>query len=273
LLVGSFLNVVIHRLPAALDAEWRQQCHAFLAGPTETVTTPRPHVLRTLLWPPSHCPKCDKRIASWENIPVVSYLLLRGRCSHCAQPISRRYPLIESITALVSGIVAWHFGFTGQTAAALVLSWSLITLSVIDYDHQLLPDHITLPFLWLGLLLNSAGLFVDPVSSIIGAAAGYLILWSIYHAFRLLTGKEGMGYGDFKLLALLGAWLGWKALPVIVLLSSFVGAIVGLSLILLLGRDRNLPIPFGPYLAAAGWITLLCGEDLVRLYLNLAGLG
>jgi leader peptidase (prepilin peptidase)/N-methyltransferase len=211
-------------------------------------------------------------ISALENIPVLSYLLLKGRCKACGTSISLRYPVIELVTAILTAIVAWHFGFTWQAGAALLLTWALIALSVIDFDTQLLPDTITLPYLWLGLLFSLVPLFVAPHVAIIGAVAGYLSLWLVYHTFRILTGKEGMGYGDFKLLAVFGAWFGWQALPTIVLLSSLVGAVVGISLIVVRGRDRNLPIPFGPYLAAAGWITMLWGEQLVNLYLDYAGL-
>jgi len=266
LLVGSFLNVVILRLPRMLEAEWRQQC-AELNG-LEPAAEPK----FGLAWPPSTCPHCQHRIRPWENIPVISYLWLRGRCSACAARISPRYPVIELATALLSAAVAWRFGFGAAALAGIVLTWALIALSVIDFDHQILPDVITLPVLWLGLLLSLDGVFVSAETSIIGAAAGYLSLWAVYHAFRLLTGKEGMGYGDFKLLALLGAWLGWQSLPLIILLSSLVGAVVGIGLILLRGRDRNIPIPFGPYLAAAGWLALLWRDELIRFYLRAMGL-
>ncbi|HEB77175.1 MAG TPA: prepilin peptidase, partial [Methylothermaceae bacterium] len=223
--------------------------------------------------PPSRCPHCGHHIRAWENIPILSWLWLRGRCSQCRAAISPRYPLIEGLTAVLSLAVAWRFGVSPQALWALVLTWSLIALSFIDYDHQLLPDILTLPLLWLGLLLSLFGIFTDPRSAIMGAAAGYLLLWGIYQLFRLITGKEGMGYGDFKLLALFGAWLGWQMLPLIILLSSLVGAVFGLALILLRGRDRELPIPFGPYLAIAGWIALLWGEQLNRWYLQLSGIG
>lgn len=268
LLVGSFLNVVILRLPRMLEAEWQAQCRELLGDAT---TGGAPAERFNLWWPPSRCPDCGHRIHAWENIPVLSYLLLRGRCRSCGSRISVRYPIIEFLTACLSAYVAWHFGFAGEALAALVLTWALIALSVIDLDHQILPDNITLPLLWLGLLLSLTGLFTNPQASIIGATAGYLSLWGVYHAFRLLTGKEGMGYGDFKLLATLGAWLGWQALPVVILLSSLVGAVVGIAMILALGRDRNIPIPFGPYLAAAGWLALLWGDELVAAYLRVSG--
>jgi leader peptidase (prepilin peptidase)/N-methyltransferase len=268
LAVGSFLNVVIHRLPRMMERDWRRQC-AELDDTKGTATEEPPFSLAT---PASTCPHCGHRIRWFENIPLLSYLFLRGKCSACGQSISLRYPIIELVTALLSVAVAWHFGWSWQAGAALLLTWALIALSMIDFDHQLLPDSITLPFLWLGLLLSLFPVFADARTAIIGALAGYLSLWLLFHAFRLLTGKEGMGYGDFKLLAMLGAWMGWQALPVVILLSSVVGAVVGIGLILFLGRDRQLPIPFGPYLAAAGWITLLWGSDITGAYLRWVGL-
>ncbi|MFC1683867.1 prepilin peptidase [Pseudomonadota bacterium] len=267
LILGSFLNVVIHRLPIMMEREWKTQCNELLNLPQEDSTAPF-----NLNTPRSRCPGCGHQIRAIENIPVISYLFLRGRCSECGTGISLRYPLVELLTCLLSVSVAWYFGFSWQTAAALSLTWALVALSLIDFDHQLLPDSITLPFLWIGLLLSLFGIFTDPQPAIIGAAVGYLSLWSLYHLFRLLTGKEGMGYGDFKLLALFGAWLGWQALPQIIIISSFVGAIIGIALILFRGRDRNIPIPFGPYLAIAGWISLLWGEQINQSYLRLAGL-
>lgn len=265
LLVGSFLNVVIHRLPLMMEAEWRQQC-AELAGQTDIA----PQTAINLITPRSRCPHCGHAITALENVPILSYLALKGACSACGKAIGWRYPLVEALTGVLTALVAWHFGWGWQAAAAGVLTWALIALSMIDLDHQLLPDSITQPFLWLGLtssLYDTAGLFADTPSSIIGALAGYLSLWLVYQIFKRLTGKEGMGYGDFKLLALFGAWLGWQELPAIILLSSLVGAAVGITLILVRGRDRNLPIPFGPYLAAAGWIALLWGHDLTATYL------
>ena len=219
-----------------------------------------------LVVPRSRCPNCGPKISALENIPVLSYLVLRGKCSACGAPISIRYPLIESLSAVLSVAVAWHFGLGWQMAGALLLTWALIALSFIDFDKQLLPDSITLPFLWLGIGLSLFGLYTETTSSVIGAMAGYLVLWTIYHLFKLFTRKEGMGHGDFKLLALLGAWTGWEMLPLIVLLSSVVGAVVGVALILIRGQDRNVPIPFGPYLAIAGWLGLLWGEDLISMY-------
>jgi leader peptidase (prepilin peptidase)/N-methyltransferase len=266
--IGSFLNVVIYRLPVMLERDWRAQCHELLeSAPQEADGEPF-----NLSRPASRCPDCGHKIRARENIPVLSYLLLRGRCSACGKSISLRYPLIEGITGLLSLVVAWHFGPGWQLLAALLLTWSLIALTMIDYDHQILPDNIVLPVLWLGLLASLGGLFVTPAEAIIGAAAGYLSLWSIFQLFRLITGKEGMGYGDFKLFALFGAWLGWQSLFQIILLSSLVGALVGVAMILFLGRDKSLPIPFGPYLAAAGWISLMWGESINQFYLNWAGL-
>ena len=221
-----------------------------------------------LVIPASSCPHCQRPIRAVENIPLISYLLLRGRCAGCGTTIPRRYPSIELVTALLSAVVAMHYGFGREALAALLFTWALIPLFMIDFDHQILPDSITLPLLWAGLLLSLFGVFVDSATSIIGAAAGYLSLWSIYHLFKLLTGKEGMGYGDFKLLGAIGAWVGWQQLPVVILFSSVVGAAIGIGLILLKGRDHNQPMPFGPFLAAAGWLTLLWGQDIISLYLR-----
>ncbi len=271
LLVGSFLNVVIYRLPYILKSQWRKDCRLFLAENGELQISEDPSQSEpayNLIVPRSRCPHCSHLIAAWENIPVISYLLLRGKCSHCAAAISIRYPVVELLSGVVALYVAWHFGISWQTAAAIVLSWALISLSFIDYDHQYLPDNITLPFLWLGLLVNLNGMFTDIESALIGAMAGYLVLWSIYKLFKAVTGKEGMGYGDFKLLAMAGAWLGWQMLPAIILMSSIVGALFGIALILFKQHDKTKPIPFGPYLAVACWITLLWGEKLNRAYLN-----
>lgn len=280
LLIGSFLNVVIHRLPIMMERDWKAQAEEILGAnayepPRAENTKPEPY---NLVVPRSACPKCGARITAWQNIPVVSYLFLRGACANCGAKISIRYPLIELLTGVLSAAVAWKFGVTWYCGAALVLTWALVALSAIDFDHQLLPDDITLPLLWLGLLLSLAptiptvGLPVSSSDAIIGAAAGYVSLWSVYKLFKWLTGKEGMGYGDFKLLAALGAWLGWQMLLVIILISAFVGAIVGISLVAFRGRDRDIPIPFGPYLAAAGWIALLWGDRLVDSYLRLSGM-
>lgn len=266
LMVGSFLNVVIYRLPVMMEREWKQQC-AELNGEMPESSDPF-----TLSQPRSTCPHCQHQITAIENIPILSYLVLRGRCRSCQTPISIRYPSIELLTGILSGIVAYYFGFDWTCLGALLLTWSLIALTFIDVDHQLLPDSITLPLLWLGLFFNLSGQFTTLDSAVIGALAGYLSLWSVFHLFRLVTGKEGMGYGDFKLLAALGAWLGWSTLPAIILLSSLVGAVVGLSLILLARHGRDIPIPFGPYLAAAGWIALIWAEPINTAYLNWAGL-
>jgi leader peptidase (prepilin peptidase) / N-methyltransferase len=315
LLVGSFLNVVIHRLPIMLDRQWRAQAHETLADgasssqspaaspsssfspsdlqppasnlpPSSSFPSPQPPAPSpssspsyNLVVPRSACPHCGAPIKWHQNIPVLSYLVLGGRCANCRARISLRYPVVELATALLSAAVAWRYGWHWQTLGALLFTWALVALTVIDLDHQLLPDAITLPLLWLGLLLAlawHAGLRptipVNPASAIAGAVAGYLVLWLVYWAFKLLTGKEGMGYGDFKLLGALGAWMGWQMLPLIILLSAFTGAVVGLVLIALRGRDRNQPMPFGPYLAVAGWIAMMWGPQIMGGYLRLAGL-
>ncbi len=263
LVVGSFLNVVIHRLPLIMQRDWRRQC-AELSGAAAAAEEPL-----SLSLPRSRCPHCAHQITALENIPVFSYLALRGRCSACDQPIGLRYPLVEALTALLSAAAAWHFGYGVAGAAALVFIWSMIALSGIDFDTQLLPDDITLPLLWVGLMLNLGSTFTDLKSAVIGAVAGYLALWCVYWGFRLATGKEGMGYGDFKLLAAIGAWFGWQMLPLTILLSSLVGAVVGISLILVAGRGREVPIPFGPYLAAAGILAMFFGKPMTQAYLNL----
>jgi leader peptidase (prepilin peptidase)/N-methyltransferase len=268
LLVGSFLNVVIYRLPVMMEREWRKECKEFLQLPADEADNEN----LNLLLPLSRCPHCKTAIKPYQNIPVLSYIFLQGCCAACKQPISLRYPLIEAFTGVCSAIVAYHFGYGLELLFALLLTWSLIALSFIDIDHQLLPDSINLPLLWLGLFLSLFPVFADSHDSIIGAVAGYLSLWSVYHLFRLVTGKEGMGYGDFKLLALFGAWLGWKFIPLIILLSSLVGAVIGIGMIIFAGRDHTVPIPFGPYLAAAGWIALLWGQDIIDKYLQIAGL-
>lgn len=270
LVVGSFLNVVAYRLPVMMEREWQSQCRELLE--IEDNREEQQQEQFNLSMPRSRCPGCGHPISALENIPVISYLFLRGRCSACGIRISPRYPIVEAVTGLLSLAIAWHFGVSWQTAAALPLTWALIALSLIDFDHKLLPDTIVLPGIWAGLLLSLFSLFTDAHSSIIGAVAGYLSLWGVFHLFRLITGKQGMGYGDFKLLALFGAWLGWQQLLLIVLLSSLVGALVGIALILFLGRDRSIPIPFGPYLASAGWISLLWGDSLIQLYLSWSGL-
>lgn len=279
LLVGSFLNVVIHRVPIMLERDWKSQAEQILSGETEPALAPtKPAERYNLVVPRSACPKCKAQITATQNIPVISWLLLRGKCANCANPISARYPIIELFTAVLSAAVAWKFGVHWYTAAALFFTWMLIGMSGIDFDTTLLPDNMTLPLLWVGLLLSVVGtapglsLPVDMKSSIIGAAAGYLSLWSVYQLFKLLTGKEGMGYGDFKLLGALGAWLGWQSLLLVILLSAFTGAVVGIALISVRGRDRNIPIPFGPYLAAAGWIALMWGDQLIGSYMRMSGI-
>ena len=266
LIVGSFLNVVIHRTPIMLMQRWRRDCQELVGDPVPTTLTPDRY---NLIFPGSSCPHCKHKITALENIPVLSYLWLRGKCSSCQNPISPRYPLIELLTAVLTGTVAWHFGFGLSGFAAIVLTWVLISLAFIDIDHQLLPDVMVLPMLWAGLLLNLAGTFTSLPNAVIGGVVGYLSLWSIFHLFKLITGKEGMGYGDFKLYALFGAWLGWQSLPLIILLSSFIGALIGIALIVWRGRDRAQPLPFGPYLAAAGWVAMLWGEQIMARYLQL----
>jgi len=268
LLVGSFLNVVIYRLPVMMNTGWKKECKEYLEI-EDTESNDEPF---NLMVPLSRCPGCNSAIKPYQNIPVLSYLFLKGKCSECKIHISLRYPLIEAFTGIASAIVAWHFGYTVEMLFALLLTWCLISLSFIDIDHQLLPDSITLPMLWLGLFLSLFSVYSDSHSSIIGAIAGYLSLWSVYQLFRLATGKEGMGYGDFKLLSLFGAWLGWQYLPLIILLSSLVGAIIGISMILITKKDHRIPIPFGPYLAMAGWLALLWGDQINALYLNAVGL-
>jgi leader peptidase (prepilin peptidase)/N-methyltransferase len=276
LVVGSFLNVVIYRLPVMMERDWKNQCREMLAEdnaadaqPTETSET------FNLATPRSACRDCGATINALQNIPVLSYLLLKGRCASCGAAISARYPVIEAFTAIVSAIIGWRFGLTLECAGALILCWSLICLTAIDIDHQLLPDSITLPLLWLGLGLSlvaepgaGGALFPDPRTAIIGAIAGYLSLWTVYQVFKLLTGKEGMGYGDFKLFAALGAWLGWQMLPLIILLSALVGSIVGIALMIFARHGRQVPIPFGPYLAAAGFVAMLWGPQIVSGYLQ-----
>ena len=263
LCVGSFLNVVIHRLPKMMEQEWQAQCAELRGEPASTAAN------LSLAKPRSRCPDCGHQITSMENIPVLSYLLLKGKCAGCGTSISARYPIIEVFTAVLSAYAAWHFGPTLQTVGALLLIWFLIALAAIDFDTQLLPDAITLPLLWLGLVFNLMDTYVDLPAAVVGAMAGYLALWTVFWLFKLATGKEGMGYGDFKLLAALGAWLGWQMLPTIILLSSVVGAVVGITLIVVARRGRNVPIPFGPYLAAAGGIALFWGPQLTRNYLGL----
>ncbi len=264
LIVGSFLNVVIHRLPIMMERDWETQC-AELRGEAAPAFEPL-----SLARPRSRCPQCGHSITAMDNIPVVSWLVLRGRCRGCAAPISFRYPLVEALTALLFAFAAWHFGFTAAGLGAIALIAALVALTGIDFDTQLLPDDITLPLLWLGLALNAFSVYTDLKSAVIGAMAGYLSLWLVYWLFKLATGKEGMGYGDFKLLAALGAWLGWQVLPLTILLSSLVGAVVGIALMVFARHGRNVPIPFGPYLAAAGAIALVWGKPLTRAYLGVS---
>ena len=262
LMVGSFLNVVIYRLPIMMEQSWKADFNSHFYPEQE------PPEIETfnLIKPDSTCPKCGHKIRAWENIPVLSWLFLRGKCSQCQTPISARYPMVELLTAILSVVAAWNFGFGWQAGCAVFLTWSLVALTFIDLDKMLLPDQITLPLLWLGLLASINHLFVSPEDAIIGACAGYLSLWSVYWGFKLLTGKEGMGYGDFKLLAALGAWVGWQQLTTIILMSSVVGAIIGISYLSLNKKEHSQPIPFGPYLAIAGWITFLYGDWIVQQY-------
>lgn len=262
LIVGSFLNVVIHRLPKMMERDWQAQC-AELSGAEAKITE-----TYNLTTPRSACPHCGHKIGALENIPVISYLLLRGKCKSCQSPISMRYPMVEAISGVLSACAAWHFGFGMDGLAALLFIWALIALTCIDLDTQLLPDDITLPLLWLGLLFNLSGTFTSLPNAVIGAITGYLALWSVYWLFKLTTGKEGMGYGDFKLLAAIGAWLGWQMLPLVILLSSVVGAAVGITLIVAVKHGRNIPIPFGPYLAGGGLIALFWGTQLTQSYLQ-----
>ena len=272
LIIGSFLNVVIHRLPIMMDREWRQQCEELSNTPPDREI---PEGRFDLVVPRSRCPSCGHSISAWQNIPVVSYLLLGGKCRHCKDSISARYPLVEMLTAVLAALCAWRFGFGWEAVMAILMTLALVTISMIDADTQLIPDSIVLPLLWIGLLMSlfhplegSETLFVAPKVAIVGAVAGYLSLWTVYQLFKLVTGKEGMGYGDFKLLAALGAWLGWQQLPQIILMSAVVGAVVGISLMVFRKHERSVPIPFGPYLAAAGWITMLWGDTIKNAYLD-----
>ena len=272
LIIGSFLNVVIYRLPIMMEREWREQCEEIAKTPAEQ-KLPTGRV--DLIVPRSRCPSCGTLIKAWQNIPVVSYLLLGGKCSNCKESISARYPVVEMLTALLAALCAWRFGAGPEAIMAIVLTLALVVVAMIDADTQLIPDSIVLPLMWIGLamslyhpLAGAETLFISPRDAIVGAMAGYLSLWSIYWLFKLVTGKEGMGYGDFKLLAALGAWLGWQHLHVIILMSAVVGAIVGISMMAVRKHERSAPIPFGPYLAAAGWITMLWGSDIWNLYLD-----
>jgi leader peptidase (prepilin peptidase)/N-methyltransferase len=283
LVIGSFLNVVIYRLPIMLERDWRAQAAEMLAPDLDAAAynsmTPVAPERFSLSTPRSACPNCKAPITALQNIPLVSWLVLRGRCAACKTKISVRYPLVELATGLLSAWVAWHFGFGAPAACGLLVTWTLIALTGIDIDHQLLPDGITLPLLWAGLL---AAVVIGPIAgspipvsagdAVIGAVSGYVSLWLVFHAFRLITGKEGMGYGDFKLFAALGAWLGWKLLPLVILLAAATGAVLGILIIVLRGRDRSVPLPFGPYLAAVGWLAMMYGDVLVNGYLRVSGL-
>ncbi|MEX6501676.1 prepilin peptidase [Pseudomonas zhanjiangensis] len=266
LLIGSFLNVVVYRLPLMMQRDWQAQAREILELPAPASTP-----TFNLILPNSRCPHCGHEIRPWENIPVISYLFLRGKCSSCKAPISLRYPLVELACGLLSAFVAWRFGLSWQAGGMLLLTWGLLAMSLIDTDHQLLPDSLVLPLLWLGLIANYFGLFTSLEAALWGAIAGYLSLWSVYWLFKLITGKEGMGYGDFKLLAMLGAWGGWQVLPLTILLSSLVGAVLGVIMLRLRNAATSTPIPFGPYLALAGWIALLWGDQITASYLHFAG--
>lgn len=273
LLIGSFLNVVIHRLPIMMERDWREQARELAETPSQA---PMPEGRFDLVVPRSRCPSCGTLISAWQNVPVISYLLLRGRCGSCSNPISVRYPLVEFATAALAAFAAWHFGPGAEAVVAIGITFVLISITMIDADTQLIPDSIVLPFLWAALVASlfhpQAGavtLFISPTNAIIGAVAGYLSLWSVFWLFKLVTGKDGMGYGDFKLLAALGAWLGWQQLPVIIMLSAVVGAVFNIAMIMLRGKDKNVPIPFGPYLAGAGWITMIWGDKIRNTYVDL----
>ncbi|MCU7555546.1 A24 family peptidase [Alteromonas sp. ASW11-19] len=266
LMVGSFLNVVIHRLPIMMERDWQQEYQSYFSPDA----TPEPQAPFNLVKPDSTCPHCQHKIRAWENIPLLSYIFLRGRCASCGAGISVRYPLVELLTAVVCTLAAWHFGPSPQALWAVLFTYILVALLFIDLDKMLLPDQLTLPLLWVGLLISLNNVFVSPQDAILGAVAGYLSLWSVYWLFKLATGKEGMGYGDFKLLAALGAFTGWQGLPVIILLSSLVGAIAGVTLMVVQRKGKSLAIPFGPYLAVAGWITLLYKDDIISGYINWA---
>lgn len=268
LFVGSFLNVVVYRLPIMMEKTWRRECHEFLELDHDPQADAQPF---NLMVPRSACPSCGKLITAWQNIPVISWLLLRGKCGNCKNPISAQYPLVELLTAVLSLLVAWKFGASMQTCFALVFTWSLICLALIDLHTTLLPDSITLPLMWLGLLISLYPVFVNTHQALIGAAAGYLSLWLVFQTFKLITGKEGMGFGDFKLLAALGAWLGWVKLPIIILLSSLAGAVIGITMMVFFKHRRDKPIPFGPYLAIAGFIALIWGDTLNTLYTQQMG--
>ncbi|WP_226645521.1 prepilin peptidase [Microbulbifer variabilis] len=272
LVIGSFLNVVILRLPVMMEREYKRDFYSYFNTKLDPAAQEELEKPFNLILPNSHCPKCKTEIKPWQNIPVISYLLLRGKCGSCGTPISKRYPLVELATGILTAVVVWQLGFTWQALAGCVFTWALVALTGIDFDKQLLPDSITLPLLWGGLFINLWDIFAPLQDAVIGAIAGYLSLWLVFHIFKLVTGKEGMGAGDFKILAAIGAWFGWQMLPLVILLSAAVGAIAGISWSLAVGRDRNLPIAFGPYLAGAGWIAMLWGEQIVGWYLSFSGL-
>ncbi|MFV8783618.1 prepilin peptidase [Microbulbifer sp. SA54] len=272
LLVGSFLNVVIHRLPIMMEREYQRDFYSYFDKTPSAAEQAQLDGTFNLVLPHSHCPNCEKVIRPWQNIPVISYLLLGGKCGNCRAPISKRYPLVELVTGILTAIVVWQLGFTWQSLAGVFFTWALVALTGIDFDKQLLPDNITLPLLWAGLLINIWGVFAPLQDAVIGAIAGYLALWSVYHVFKFVTGKEGMGAGDFKILAAIGAWFGWQVLPLVILLSAAVGALVGILWTLISGRDKNLPIAFGPYLAGAAWIAMLWGEQITGWYFRVSGL-
>jgi len=268
MLVGSFLNVVVYRLPIILQQGWRQECLIFLEQKEQTESTDT----FTLSHPRSHCPSCKHPVSAIENVPILSYLFLRGRCKGCKTAIPLRYPLVELVTAILSILIAVKFGVTLQTCSALLLTWALICLTLIDADTQLLPDNITLPLLWFALFISIFNVFIPTETAVIGALSGYLSLWSVFWLFKLATGKEGMGYGDFKLLAAIGAFLGWKMLPLVIILSAFVGTFIGIALIAIKGRDKSSPMPFGPYLSIAAFIALIWGHEIYAAYFNYSGL-
>ena len=272
LVIGSFLNVVIYRFPIMMERDWRAQCEEITKNPPEHEL---PEGRFDLVAPRSRCPSCGNAIKAWQNIPVISYLLLGGKCANCKESISARYPAVELMTAILAGLCAWRFGFGWEAVMAVVMTLALVPIAMIDAETQLIPDAIVLPLMWIGLAMSlyhpmsgAETLFIAPQDAIVGAMAGYLSLWTVYQLFKLITGKEGMGYGDFKLLAALGAWLGWQALPLIILMSAVVGAVVGIALMAFRSHERSVPIPFGPYLAAAGWITMLWGDVIKNTYLD-----
>ncbi|MFY8273607.1 prepilin peptidase [Pseudoalteromonas sp. SSDWG2] len=268
LAIGSFLNVVIYRIPKIMQNQWQSECRLLLADELADSSQPQQSAPFNLITPSSTCPKCNTKIKPWHNIPILGWVFLGGKCASCKAPISVRYPAIEALTALMSLVVAWQLGVSELTLLYIAVTWALVALTFIDIDHMLLPDQITLPLLWLVLMVSVFGITIEPSEALIGAAVGYLSLWSVYWLFKLVTGKEGMGYGDFKLMAVFGALLGWQALPMIILLSSVVGAVLGITLLTIQGRDKATPIPFGPYIAIAGWIAMLWGEQIQSAYMS-----